>query len=62
MNIIFEDAFSTSENITSLSSRGVGLASILSELNKINGTMKTNNNYGFGIKFTFTIPMDNTNE
>jgi len=59
VEIIFEDAFSTSENITSLSGRGVGLASILSELNKINGKMKTENKFGQGIKFTFTIPMDN---
>jgi two-component system chemotaxis sensor kinase CheA len=55
--IIFKDAFSTSETITDVSGRGVGLASIVSELNKLNGTMKVNNNFGNGIEFIFNVPI-----
>ena len=57
--IIFQDAFSTSENITDISGRGVGLASIINELNKLNGSMKIDNYFGKGITFTFTIPYEN---
>jgi two-component system chemotaxis sensor kinase CheA len=56
--IIFKDAFSTSETITDVSGRGVGLASIVSELNKLNGTMKVNNNFGNGIEFIFSVPIN----
>lgn len=54
--IIFKDAFSTSEQVTDVSGRGVGLASILKELELLNGTMEINNNFGKGIEFIFTIP------
>jgi len=53
--IIFKDAFSTSQNITDISGRGVGLASLIQELEKLNGTMKIENNFSKGIAFTFTI-------
>ncbi|RLA82411.1 MAG: hypothetical protein DRG78_07265 [Epsilonproteobacteria bacterium] len=62
VEIIFQDAFSTNESITTLSGRGVGLASILSELNKINGKMTTVNKFGFGIKFIFSIPLGDRSE
>ena len=55
--IIFEDSFSTSENITNISGRGVGLASIAEELNQLNGTMEVENNFGHGIKFKFNLPI-----
>jgi two-component system chemotaxis sensor kinase CheA len=55
--IIFQDAFSTSDTITDISGRGVGLASILSELNKLNGTLVINNDFGSGIEFKFTVPL-----
>ncbi|MEA2018384.1 MAG: ATP-binding protein [Campylobacterota bacterium] len=62
VEIIFQDAFSTNESVTTLSGRGVGLASILSELNKINGKMTTKNRFGNGIEFIFSIPIGNNNE
>ncbi len=55
--IIFEDAFSTSDTVTDISGRGVGLASILSELNKLDGKLIVNNDFGKGIEFKFTIPL-----
>ena len=54
--IIFQDNFSTSENITDISGRGVGLASIIKELEIINGTIEINNNFGKGIEFIFKLP------
>lgn len=60
--IVFEDAFSTNDNITDISGRGVGLASILSELNKLNGNIEIENKFGQGIRFIFTITLDETDE
>ena len=55
--IIFKDDFSTSESVTDISGRGIGLASVLNELNKLNGKLEINNNFGYGIAFKFTIPL-----
>ena len=54
--IIFKDAFTTSDHVTKISGRGVGLASLLNELEKLNGTMKVINKFGEGITFKFSIP------
>jgi two-component system chemotaxis sensor kinase CheA len=56
--IIFRDAFSTSQKITIVSGRGVGLASILKEIELLNGKMKIKNNFGKGIEFIFKIPFE----
>lgn len=58
LKILFLDAFSTSETITTVSGRGVGLASTLSELEKLNGKMKIKNKLGKGVTFQFTVPLD----
>lgn len=57
LQIIFLDSFSTNEIVTDVSGRGVGLASILSELKLVNGTMNITNRLGDGIKFEFKIPI-----
>ena len=54
--IIFEDSFSTSKTISDISGRGVGLASIIKELNILNGTIDIQNNFTQGVEFIFTIP------
>lgn len=54
--ITFKDKFTTSDTITNISGRGVGLASTLSELKKLNGNIDIENYLGLGIKFIFTIP------
>ncbi|MEA2049584.1 MAG: ATP-binding protein [Campylobacterota bacterium] len=58
LKIIFKDEFSTSKKVTTISGRGVGLASILNELNKIDGDMQINNHFQKGIEFIFSIPKD----
>ena len=55
IKIIFTDAFSTKDTITNISGRGVGLASIVTELENINGSMAIENSFGKGIKFTFIL-------
>jgi len=57
LKIIFLDTFSTSDIITDISGRGVGLASILAELEILNGTMTIVNKENRGIKFDFSIPI-----
>ncbi len=57
LKIIFQDNFSTSENITDISGRGVGLASVLNELTLINGYLEIKNIQGKGVKFIFIIPL-----
>ena len=57
LKIIFLDEFSTNEIVTDISGRGVGLASILGELEILNGTMNIINKENIGIKFKFTIPV-----
>ncbi|MEA3384620.1 MAG: ATP-binding protein [Campylobacterota bacterium] len=56
--IICKDSFSTSKQVTTISGRGVGLASIISELEKLDGKISVNNNFGYGIEFIFTIPFE----
>lgn len=57
LKIIFLDDFSTNDIVTDISGRGVGLASILGELEILNGTMIVINKENIGIEFKFTIPM-----
>jgi two-component system chemotaxis sensor kinase CheA len=56
LRILFQDAFSTSDTVTDISGRGVGLASVLTELEKLNGNLQINNNLGNGVEFVFTVP------
>ena len=56
IQLIFRDDFSTSENVTDLSGRGVGLSSVLNELNKLGGELKVQNKRFIGTKFTFILP------
>jgi two-component system chemotaxis sensor kinase CheA len=56
--ILFEENFSTSERITDISGRGVGLASVLHELQQLKGELKIKNKFGQGIEFTFDIPYE----
>jgi len=57
LKIIFLDNFSTTDIVTDISGRGVGLASILGELEILNGTMIVINKENIGIEFRFSIPI-----
>ena len=56
--IIFKDTFTTNNSVTDISGRGVGLASVMDELKKLDGDIKVNNHFGKGVEFIFTIPKD----
>lgn len=56
MNIIFNDYFSTSETITTISGRGIGLSSLKYEVNNLGGKIKISTKVNIGTTFTITIP------
>jgi len=54
--LIFADQFSTREETTILSGRGVGLAAVRSECDKLNATVEVVNRPGKGCEFIFELP------
>jgi len=59
---IFKTDFSTSLDIDELSGRGVGLPSIVYEIEKLNGTIDIKNKPLKGLEFIFTIPFKDEKE
>lgn len=57
--LIFKDGFSTTNEITNISGRGVGLASVKYEIEKLNGNIVIHNKKGKSISFVFTLPFNN---
>lgn len=56
LQVIFKDEFTTTENITTISGRGVGLSSVQNELKLLNGSMSIENKPQEGVTFKFTLP------
>lgn len=54
---IFDPSFSTAENITDLSGRGIGLFDIKENLEKLGGSIDLESKVGKGTIFSFTIPL-----
>lgn len=55
--LIFEPGFSTSDKITSVSGRGVGLDVVKTQVEKINGTVSIQSERGVGSKFIIKLPL-----
>jgi len=53
--LIFSDTISTSDSITDLSGRGVGMAAVKNELDKLNGQIKINTQKNIGTSFEFIL-------
>lgn len=53
---IFYDSFSTSEEVTDVSGRGIGLAAVKNELVKIKGQVEINSKMNEGTTFIFKLP------
>ncbi|MGM0623481.1 MAG: ABC transporter substrate-binding protein [Campylobacterota bacterium] len=53
---LFEDSFSTKENISDISGRGVGLSAVKCELEKIGGSVEIDSTEYEGTRFEFIIP------
>ena len=58
VNFIFKDSFSTKDEITDLSGRGVGLGAVKNELQKLGGSVAVKSFPGQGTEFRFTIPIE----
>ncbi|MBD2243272.1 chemotaxis protein CheW [Nostoc sp. FACHB-888] len=57
MNLIFLSGFSTAEQVTHLSGRGVGMDIVKSNIEKINGTVEIQSQQGQGTTFKIKIPL-----
>ncbi len=57
LSLIFVDNFSTKEEITELSGRGIGLSAVKQELESLEGTIQIKTYKGVGTTFTFIIPL-----
>ncbi len=56
IEFIFADDFSTKDEVSELSGRGVGMAAVKAEVEKIGGKMIVNSVFGTGTTFEFVIP------
>lgn len=54
--LIFNDRFSTKDEISDISGRGVGMSAVKHELDKLGGSIKINTQKNSGTTFIFTIP------
>ncbi|BAY32562.1 CheW-like domain protein [Nostoc carneum NIES-2107] len=57
MNLIFLRGFSTAEQITNLSGRGVGMDIVKDNIEKINGSIEIDSQLGKGTTFKLKIPL-----
>lgn len=57
LQFIFEDGFSTSQKITDISGRGVGLSSLKNEVEKLNGEIRIINHPHEGVEFLFRLTL-----
>lgn len=56
LSLIFEPGFSTSEQVTALSGRGVGMDVVRNNLKQIRGDVKVQTNLGEGTTFSLSVP------
>ncbi len=56
VSLIFEPGFSTTERVTSLSGRGVGMDVVRDNLKQIRGDIKIDTKAGLGTTFTISLP------
>jgi two-component system chemotaxis sensor kinase CheA len=57
VQLIFSPGFSTTEQITDLSGRGVGLDVVLKAIERLNGLVEVETVSGVGTKFTIQLPL-----
>jgi two-component system, chemotaxis family, sensor histidine kinase and response regulator PixL len=56
LDLIFEPGFSTAENVTDLSGRGVGMDIVRTHLQKVRGSISVETHPGRGTTFTIAVP------
>jgi len=57
LTLIFEPGFSTADEITSLSGRGVGMDVVRTNLRQVRGDIKVETEAGVGTTFTISVPL-----
>lgn len=57
--LIFSDQFSTKSEISQVSGRGVGMAVVKNEIDKLKGTININSQAKIGTTFEFIVPLKN---
>ncbi len=57
LNILFLPGFSTSETVTEISGRGVGLDVVAKNIAKLSGMVDVNTELGKGTRFSITLPI-----
>ncbi|MCD6249297.1 MAG: chemotaxis protein CheX, partial [candidate division Zixibacteria bacterium] len=62
LNLIFRDDMSTCDIPTEYSGRGVGLSSVIEELNRLHGHVEVQTKTGEGTTFIFSIPVVDSNK
>ena len=58
LGLIFKSGFSTAEKVSRLSGRGLGMAVVAENVEKLGGTVKIENNAPFGCSFLITLPLN----
>ncbi|MEY2975994.1 MAG: hypothetical protein RLZZ435_131, partial [Cyanobacteriota bacterium] len=57
LDLIFEPGFSTAQQVTNLSGRGVGMDVVKTNLKKVRGEISIDTALGQGTRFTLTVPL-----
>lgn len=55
--MLFADSFSTKEEVSALSGRGVGLSAVKAEVERLGGTIRVSSKPGAGSTFQFLLPL-----
>ncbi len=55
--VIFESGFSTKDNVSLISGRGVGMDAVLTGIKKLNGNIKIKTEMGVGTTFVIQLPL-----
>jgi chemotaxis protein histidine kinase CheA len=58
LELIFESGFSSKEDVTQLSGRGVGLDVVRSQVRALKGSVELHSRVGQGTRFTLTLPLE----
>lgn len=62
LDILFRPGFTTANNVTDISGRGVGLDVVKENINKIHGSLNISNHIGKGLSFKIYVPMSISSE
>jgi len=55
--LLFRDSFSTKDEVSALSGRGVGLSAVKAEVERLGGAIEVDSKPGHGSKFKFRLPL-----